>query len=200
MVLIVSSQQDNMHLIKTVSLNSEPLTNAAFTPYGDVVSSAGDADEFMNGAAYARYLNLAYIDLGEQAESRVQLGLVKCHTPEQFPYMLRAMEKHPDSSQLFYPLFNHDYLIAVAPAGEQIVLNSIKLFCARADQGINYHRGIWHMPMLGIAKGDQFLMIERNDMHDNCEVYEFDQVQLKIELPDSIVRTVDASLLRSEAQ
>jgi len=182
---------------KIISLIPKRLTPAAFAPFGDVISTHDDGNamvsETMNGQAFNRYLNLAHIDIGDAPASRAQIGLVECNEPEHYPYMLTAMEKHPQSSQLFYPLFKHDYLVAVAPAAEKIESASIELFQAASDQGINYSKNTWHMPMLGIAKGDKFLMVERNDMHLNCDVYEFPDYQLKIELPDQIIKTIKAN-------
>lgn len=189
-----------MNKCNAITLIPAALTAEAFAPYGDVVSGEGAASELMNGRAYERHLDLANIDIGSGSAHRVQLGLVECNEPEVYPYCLKAMERHPESSQLFYPLFDHDYLVAVAPASNSAEINnidpsSIELFLASSKQGINYRRGVWHMPMLGIAKGDRFLMVERNDMHLNCEIYTFPTYQLIIELPLSITAAVSPVLL-----
>ncbi|MBX2847111.1 MAG: ureidoglycolate lyase [Acidiferrobacterales bacterium] len=170
----------------TIELQPVPLSSEAFAPFGDVISGQSDNSDQMNGSAYNRFLDLAEIDIGDADINRVQVNIVECNQPETFPYLLHSMERHPESSQMFFPLFDHDYLVAVAPSGLEIDRAAIRLFIASCNQGINYHRGTWHMPMLGIAKGDRFLMVERNAMHLNCDVLKFKTYHLKLSLPSSI--------------
>ena len=174
---------------KLMELEQLPLSSNAFSLFGDVVCGDSDSSDFMNGSAFERFLDLAQVDIGDPTLNRVQINIVECKQPQGFPFLLGAMECHPNSSQLFFPLFDHDYLVAVAPAGQGIDRDGVRLFKATANQGVNYHRGVWHMPMLGIAKGDRFLMVERNNMNANCEVIHFDGYQVKIELPSSLKKS-----------
>jgi len=173
--------------VRTVSIAPTILNSKAFMPFGDVVSMEGNQSEYMNDT-FSRYSNLAEVDLGDEILSRVNIGLAKCNAPKIYPYELTYMEKHPQSSQMFFPLFDHEYLVAVAPPGDVVHEKDIRLFIVSPMQGINYRPNIWHMPMLGIAKEDSFLMVERSDMHLNCELYVFPDFKIEIELPLSIKR------------
>lgn len=168
--------------VNVLDIVPEKLTCSAFAPFGDVVSDEVGKGDLMNGRTYDRFLDLAQIDIGSD-DHRVQVNIVECNTPDASPYHLKLMERHPESSQLFYPLFDHDYFVAVAPAGDTVTAEGIRLFRASSGQGVNYHRGTWHMPMVGICAGDRFLMVERDNMHSNCDLFEFINFSVRIELP-----------------
>lgn len=178
---------------KIIELKPTRLTKEAFEQFGDVISHEGDAGDVMNGSTFDRFLDLAEVDVGDKVSNRVQVNIVECKEPEQYPYFLTLMEKHPYSSQMFYPLFDHEYLVAVAPPGSEVIQSEIQLFVASATQGVNYRKGTWHMPMLGISKGDRFLMVERNRMQTNCELHKFNDYRLRVDLPLSIKGMVQES-------
>jgi len=53
------------------------------------------------------------------------------------------MERHPKSSQTFFPLKDKPYLVVVAPPGE-LDMDKAETFLLQPDQGVSYHRGTWH--------------------------------------------------------
>ncbi|MCK9517003.1 MAG: ureidoglycolate lyase [Ottowia sp.] len=145
---------------------AEPLTAGAFAPYGDVVESSGTADA-MNQGYGKRYRDLAQLDL-IAAGGRAAVSRVTC-VPEQPPVPLRLMERHPLSSQLFVPLDGQRYLVVVAPAGDPPRASDIRAFVASGKQGVNYHRGTWHHPMIALDKPCEFLEVHRAGPGKNCD-------------------------------
>jgi len=101
--------------------------------------------------------------------------------PLPLPITIRMMERHPKSSQAFYPLGDEPYLVVVAPPG-QLDPAKIEVFVASASQGVNYHRGTWHHYSLATGGVSDFLVIDRIADDENCD----EQV---LDLHDQIIIT-----------
>ena len=89
------------------------------------------------------------------------------------PFTADAMECHPLGSQAFIPLSDSPYLVAVAPAG-QFKPQSVELFIAQPNQGVNYHKGVWHHYLLALREASRFLVIDRQGPGTNCEEVKLD--------------------------
>jgi ureidoglycolate lyase len=66
--------------------------------------------------------------------------------------------------------------VVVAPPGESVQAEDLRAFVTNGRQGINYHRGTWHMPLIGLEAGQEFVIVDRAGGDANCEVHEFDEV------------------------
>lgn len=152
---------ENRKIIEAV-----PLTAEAFAPYGDVVEVGGDYSD-MNQGFGKRYSNLAEVDVGRDG-GLPAIHLVTC-IPEETPVPLRLMERHPLSSQLFMPLSGQTWIVLVAPAGDPPQPDAIKAFVASGNQGVNYHRGVWHHPLVVLGKECAFLEVQRLGPEVNCD-------------------------------
>jgi len=86
------------------------------------------------------------------------------------------LERHPLGSQAFIPLQPCRMVIVVAPPGESFEVTDLRAFVTRSRQGFNYHRGTWHMPLIGFASGDEFLVVDRHGDGANCEECVLDEV------------------------
>jgi len=142
-----------------------PLTAMAFAPYGEVIASAGRSNEINQGKGQ-RYPDLARMDLAPNG--RVAVSLMTC-VPETTPVALRLMERHPNGNQIFMPLNNQRYIVVVAPPGNAPATNSLRAFLCRGDQGINYHRGVWHHPMIALDKPCVFFEVHWAGSDRNCD-------------------------------
>ena len=147
-------------------LTPEPLTAAAFAPFGSVIEAGDDAVKLEINQGHAiRYDRLAELDVAD-AGGTGAISLFRARPLEQL--VLRVFERHPLGSQSFMPLSGRPYLVAVAPAGD-FDPAKIRLFRAEGHQGVHYCKGTWHHFLLVLEAGSDFLVIDRAGPGDNCE-------------------------------
>jgi ureidoglycolate lyase len=158
-----------------ISLVPRPLTRERFAPYGDVIEASARTPNAMNDARFERFDGLCDADF---AGGEVAISLTRCRTPTSLPLRVDKVERHPLGSQAFVPLGRSTMVIVVAPPGESVEAGDLRAFVTNGRQGINYHRGTWHMPLIGFEAGQEFLIVDRAGDTSNCEVHEFDEVIL----------------------
>ncbi|MES5098856.1 ureidoglycolate lyase [Agrobacterium sp. BA1120] len=149
-----------------------PLTQQAFAPFGDVLEADPASMRIINGGNTERYHALGSPDVtGEGA--RVVMNLFRGKA-RHFPYTVDMMERHPLGSQSFTPLSGKPFLVVVSE-DEQGRPGKPKVFLAGADQGVNYHRNVWHHPLMAIGSTSDFLVVDRDGPGNNLEEFFFDQ-------------------------
>lgn len=164
-----------------IMLTPEPLTQEAFAPFGDVIE-ADSRDFFMiNNGSTRRYHKLATTQVDEG--SRVIINIFQA-TPLSYPLPIKMLERHPLGSQAFMPLLGNGYLVVVTPPGEEPNPAAIRAFYAKGSQGVNYHRGVWHHPVLALSHDDQFLVVDREGAGNNCDEFFFPEHTRVILAPD----------------
>jgi ureidoglycolate lyase len=152
------------------ALRPVPITTERFAPYGDVIHASTAAKAAMNDARFERYDDLAKIDV-ESAGGRAAISIARCKTPARFPHRIDMVERHPHGSQAFIPLAPFSFIVVVAPAGEAVDAADLCAFVTNGTQGVNYHKGVWHMPMIAMEAGQEFLIVDRAPSTDNCEEF-----------------------------
>lgn len=154
-----------------LDLHPQPLTKAAFEPFGDVIETH-DSDYFMiNDGNTRRFHRLAEVDTGP-SDGRAIINIFKSGVYA-YPMAVRMLEHHPHGSQAFMPLHGQPYLVVVAPRADQPDPGAIQAFIARGDQGVNYHRATWHHPVLALTDQDEFLVVDRGGDRPNCIEHHF---------------------------
>lgn len=155
-------------------LKPEPLTAAAFAPFGDVIETTARDFYLINYGKTERYSDLASLDTLENG-GKPTVSIFRSQSA-QFPLRLEVMERHPQSSQAFISLERKPFLTLVAPAGEQPVLAQIRLFIVGANQGINYRRGVWHHYLFSPEGVRDFICLDRTGgTGSNCDEYRFSE-------------------------
>lgn len=152
-------------------LRPQPLTAEAFAPYGDVIETA-DRDFFMiNNGSTQRFHRLAEVQLGTPEDQ----GIISIFRAQALamPLAIKMLERHPLGSQAFIPLKQNPFLLLVAEPGEIPQPESIKAFITDGSQGVNYHRGVWHHPILCCVEEDDFLVVDRQGEGNNCDEFFF---------------------------
>lgn len=164
-----------------VTLKPLPLTAERFAPFGDVIATSSSGTEPMNEARFERYGNLATADV--DAGGNVAISIVRSKSPTALPYHFDMVERHPLGSQAFIPLAGFSFIVVVAPPGEAVDPADLQAFVTNGSQGINYHRGTWHMPLIAFGEAQEFLVVDRAPGVGNCEERIFDR-QVVLESPD----------------
>ncbi|MGA1457153.1 MAG: ureidoglycolate lyase [Arenicellales bacterium] len=148
-----------------MQIDPKPLTATAFAHFGDVVETRSEQVIDINEGTSKRFHDLARVDVGAQ-EGRPLVNIFRA-SPYPQPLILSMMEKHPLGSQLFMPLQAFRYLVAVAPPGDSVRADDIEVFLAQGDQGVNFHPGVWHHPLLVLEQQQDFLVVDRGGAGNN---------------------------------
>ncbi len=152
-------------------LTPEPLTAAAFAPYGTVIETR-ERDFFMiNNGSTQRFHRLAEVMLGKP-DDRGIISIFRAQSLD-MPLQVKLLERHPFGSQAFIPLKQNPFLIIVAEPGDTPDPATIKAFITDGSQGVNYHTGVWHHPVLSCVPEDDFLVVDREGEGNNCDEYYF---------------------------
>jgi ureidoglycolate lyase len=136
----------------------EPLTRAAFKPYGDVIELDGAKQIPINLGTTMRFHDLCNVDVTDQGGHAI-VNLFRGQ-PRVLPFECRMMERHPLGSQAFIPLDDRPYLVVVAPPGD-LVESEIRAFVTKGWQGVNYAKGVWHHPLLALDKVSDYIVVDR---------------------------------------
>jgi ureidoglycolate lyase len=156
----------------TEFLDILPLTRQAFAPFGDLIETDPASMRLINGGNTERHHALAAPDLSGEG-ARIVLNIFR-GKPRLFPYAIDMMERHPFGSQSFTPLSGHPFLVVVAE-DERGRPGTPKVFLARPEQGVNYHRNVWHHPLMTLGSVSDFLVVDRDGPGNNLEEFFFDQ-------------------------
>lgn len=154
----------------------QPLTVEAFAPFGDVIAlDAATEVREINYGHCQRFHDLARLELSAEG-GRPLVSLFRA-APLPTPIRIQRMERHPLSSQAFYPLGGRPWLVVVAPAG-RFDPDAVRAFLVRGDQGVNYRPGTWHHFCLALGEVSDFLVIDRGGPGENCDEVELQPFRL----------------------
>ena len=150
-------------------IQCQPLTAAAFAPFGDVLDCAGEPDKMINAGLCGRFHDRARMDFGD---GQAGVSLFKA-TPRALPYTLELLERHPEGSQAFIPMSEHPFLVTVAPdqggsPGQPLA------FLPAPGQGINLHRGTWHGVLTPLHLPGLFAVVDRIGPGANLQEFSLD--------------------------
>lgn len=148
-----------------IHLELEPATAERFAPYGDLIHAPDRVTAAMNDGRFDRFGDLARIDI----DGSLAVGIVRSRTATTLPYRVDRVERHPLGSQAFVPLARFAFAVVVAPIGEAVAAEDLRAFWIAPGYGVNYLRGIWHMPLIALQDHQEFLVIDRGGPEPNCE-------------------------------
>ena len=146
----------------TTHVRIEPLTAAAFAPYGDVLDASGPPDRIINEGLCERFHDRARLDFGPDGRAGISIFRAE---PRSLPLTLGAIERHPDGSQAFVPLTADPFLVIVAsgPGGQ------VRAFRTAPGQAINILRNTWHGALTPLTGSGLFAVIDRIGPTANLE-------------------------------
>ncbi len=145
-------------------LETQPLSAAAFAPFGDVIEAVGEPDRLINRGQCGRFHDLARLDVvdGRPGISLFQSAVFR------LPHTLDLLERHPLGSQAFLPLDPSPFLVVVAP-DEGGKPGRPLAFLTQPGQGINLFRGTWHGVLTPLGGRGLFAVIDRIGAGANLE-------------------------------
>ncbi len=151
------------------SLPVAPLESGAFAPFGDVIEMAGRESYWINDQTCRRFDDLAHIDVAQDG-GRPILSLFEA-SPQPLPLCVRSLERHPLSSQAFFPLAGRPFLVVVAERGPgpDGGIGALHAFRSSGHQGVNYRRNTWHHALIALGEVSHFLVVDRGGPGGNCE-------------------------------
>lgn len=153
----------------TRHIKAEPLTAAAFAPYGDVMEASGDPDKLINQGRCARFHDRARLDFSDGAAG---ISIFRGET-ETLPLALKMVERHPAGSQAFVPMSADPFLVVVARDNDGVPTDPLA-FLTRPGQAINFHRGTWHGVLTPLSEPGLFAVIDRIGDGANLEEHWFE--------------------------
>jgi ureidoglycolate lyase len=153
-----------------VELRPEPLTSAAFAPFGTVITYEPGASRSVNDGTAHRADTVALFEAGTGARP----GLAIYRTEAQaLPLRLSLFERHPEAAQTFVSLSVASFLVVVAPAGANGLpeTRGARAFLGMAGMGLSYRPDQWHTPILALGTGGDLIMLmaEHHDARDCIE-------------------------------
>ena len=153
----------------------QPLTRAAFAPFGDVIEAdPGGADapgsEAVNAGTSRRHEAVAALDLLRDS-ARAVLAVYDAAAVA-LPMPAREVERHRLSDQVFLPLgAARRCVVVVAPADAEPAPSNLRAFVTNGQQGVRIRAGTWHHGLLSLEAGP-WAVIERRALDGtvDCDV------------------------------
>jgi ureidoglycolate lyase len=165
--------------VSTITLVPQLLSAERFRNFGNVIEAAPTPHAAMNELRFERFDDLVELDIDTRPDGRAAVSIARCRVPTKLPYRVEMVERHPLGSQAFIPLQRFVFIVVVGPAGESVEAADLQAFITSGRQGINYRKGVWHMPLIALEAGHDFLVIDRVGEGANCDqVYLSDTVML----------------------
>jgi len=147
-----------------MQIKSQPLTAAAFAPFGQVLDATGDV-RLINAGLCQRHHDRATIDTGD---ARPGISIFQAQ-PRTLPYQFDLIERHPEGSQAFLPMTEHPFLVIVADGPH----STPQAFLTNGHQGINLFRGTWHGVLTPLHATGLFAVVDRIGTTPNLEEYRY---------------------------
>ena len=152
-------------------LKIEPLTKAAFAPFGDVIETDGAEVRLINGGSTQRFHDLMNIDV-ETQNGHAIVSIFRGN-PFDFPIEIRMLERHTLGSQAFMPMGKFPFIVVVAQDNQGVPATP-KVFLANHGQGVNYAKNTWHHPLLSLENISDFIVVDRSGEGNNLEEHAFE--------------------------
>ncbi|EHG6168239.1 ureidoglycolate lyase [Escherichia fergusonii] len=143
-----------------------PLSQEAFSAYGDVIETQQRNFFHINNGLVERYHDLVNVEILEQDRTLISINRAQ---PAIMPLVIHELERHPLGTQAFIPMKGEAFVVVVALGEDEPDLSTLRAFITNGDQGVNYHRNVWHHPLFAWQKVTDFLTVDRGGS-DNCDV------------------------------
>lgn len=142
----------------------EPLTAAAFAPFGQVLTPRAAPDRMINAGRCERHHALATVERGG-GEAIISIFR---SDPVSLPYDCTLLERHPLGSQAFMPMGADPWLSVVARDldGQP---GPLRAFLVPAQTGVNLNANVWHGVLTPLDRAADFLVVDREGAGTNLQ-------------------------------
>ena len=150
-------------------LKLEPLDQSAFAPFGDVIAMDDRPWFPINAGTTRRYHDLGRVQVqGEDGQGGISMARAEAF---QLPLHIAMLERHPLGSQAWIPFSQTPFIAVVAPNGkdDRPDESALRAFYVGPKQGVNYHMGVWHHPLLALGGQGDFIIVDRIGTAANCD-------------------------------
>lgn len=168
------------------TLTVEPLTQAAFARFGDVLETGRDDHPTypINDGFTQRHHALSTVEATGEAV------IISIFETASFglPLTIRMLERHPLGSQSFTPIgpqSHSGFYVVVAEGKTEPDPATLRAFAVAPGQGVNFAAGVWHHPNIVKSGTQQFLVVDRADPSTNLEEFFFPEAWEEIRLDPS---------------
>ena len=153
------------------------ITNHNFKNYGNLISIKNKKFKNINNGYAKNFYDLAKIDI-KKAKGAPKLSIFKAKA-RKFPFKIELMERHPISSQLFFPLDKHKFLVVVSNSKYNPHPDTLRSFIVPENCGINYKAGVCHYPLI-VIKNSLFLVFDRKGSKKNLEIFKYKKEKIEL--------------------
>lgn len=156
-------------------LKLERLTREAFAPFGDVIETEGRDSYPINQGTTQRFHHLASVHIADK-HGRAGISLAR-GSAFNYPLTVAMLERHPLGSQAWIPTNQTPFIAVVAPNGADGRPDEagLRAFYVQGNQGVNYHPGTWHHPLMTLGQRGDFIVVDRIGSGENCDEQELAQ-------------------------
>jgi ureidoglycolate lyase len=154
-----------------MELRAVQLQGREYVSYGDVIAATGSACSANAGTAQ-RFDHVAALE-NLRPGARPNLCVFRVEPAAANPFPVRMLERHRHSTQVFIPMGGASrYLVVVCGGGDAPDPATLKAFVADGAQGISYHPGTWHHPLIALDRTTDFTcLVYEDSTQDDCEVH-----------------------------
>lgn len=150
---------------------AQPLTPAAWAPYGHVIAADPTRAPRSGNQGRAQVWDHLAPLVNDRPGARPNLGLFRTGPWPSVTLALRLLERHPRSTQVFVPMSASRTLLVVAPPGSPPTPEAVVAFVAGPVQGIAYHPGTWHHPLVALdTPADHACLVWEDGTDGDCEI------------------------------
>jgi ureidoglycolate lyase len=158
-----------MNPAETRMLRAQPLVREAFQPFGEMIVLPPSGGLPVNQGRGLRHdVSAPWGDsLADTAPTLALYGI----RVSALPLKVTLFERHPRSVQIFLPMVCQRYAVVVAPSTAAGLPDSAHAvaFIGSAGQGVLYHAGVWHHPIVALDSDAQFAMLmQENGTAEDC--------------------------------
>jgi ureidoglycolate lyase len=164
-------------------LKANPLTKEAFAMFGDVIELEGAKHFSINDGNVERFHDLAAVMFDGEQGGKPIISLFKANGISPLPLKVTLIERHPKGSQAFIPMHNDPMVVVVARKGDDVSVDDLHAFISNGNQGVNYHTGVWHVPLVTTEIGQLALIVDRGGPGENYDELLFEDHEILVELP-----------------